>query len=436
MIDKIKEILREKKLLKGVRKVIIGYSGGPDSTFLREVLSGFYLEIILAYFNHNLRDDSGKEEEFVMDEAKRTGFKLRIGKGDVKRYCDNSSLSIEEGARLLRLNYLRDIKREEGGDVIVLGHNLDDQIENFFIRLFRKSGFGLSSMNYLKGDILRPLLDIRKNDIIQYLKRHNIPFYTDPSNENLSYLRNRIRKRLVPVLENIHENSIEGIKRSIINIRDMEIILEKQIEDIPIRKYRNYVEVDRDKFDELYTSLKFLLIRKMLSFFGLEMNLKRLHIANLPEKGIIELRDAYIENLPDKVIIVRKINEQEKELSLSGEECYGNFHLETKEVKFPVSFKKEGCEFFDLDKLELPLKVRSREKGDRVVLFGSKRNKKLNEIFINKKIPRSLRDTWPIIYDNCGIILIPGVKRSYRAPMRDKTKRILQIKYREVMDGQ
>ena len=112
MIKRIKNVLKEKKLLVGVEKIIIGYSGGPDSTLLAEVLSGYYeLEVILAYFNHNLRKDSKDEENFVIREAKRRKLKLLIDGADVRVYCEKFSLSIEEGARKLRFSYLEGAKK-------------------------------------------------------------------------------------------------------------------------------------------------------------------------------------------------------------------------------------------------------------------------------------------------------------------------------------
>lgn len=435
MIEEVKDFLEEKKLLTGIRRVIIGYSGGPDSTFLRDVLSGGNREVVLAYFNHNLRDDSTLEEEFVRKEAERVGLNLKTSGEDVRGYCKKHSLSIEDGARALRLNYLRRIKGEEGASIIALGHNLDDQIENFFIRLFRGSGFGLSSMRYCDGDIIRPLLHCRKEEIIKYLDSHSIPYYKDPSNEDTSFLRNRIRGELIPVIENIKDGSIKGLKKSIENIRDMEDALRKHIENIQVDKYRDYVEVDREDFDRLSISEKFLLVKKMLSFINREKELKRAHVTNLPLRGIIELKGSSIEMTPSKVLIVLKGEQYTKELPLGGELSFGGFYFKTLITEPPVKFPNNSSEYFDLEELKLPLGVKRREKGDQMVVFGANDKKKLKEIFINEKIPRTLRDSWPIIYDREGVILIPGLRRSNRAIVSDKTNKVLKIIYKEVKYG-
>jgi tRNA(Ile)-lysidine synthase len=429
-------VLREKKLLNGVSRVIIGYSGGPDSTLMTEVLSNYKgINVILAYLNHNLRKDSKDEENFVKREAKRRGLKLYVDGANVRDYCNRFSFSIEEGARNLRLAYLRKVKEEESANLIALGHNLDDKIENFFIRLLRGSGFGLSRMTYNDGDILRPLLDFRKNDIIDYLKENKIDFYIDPSNESEDYLRNRIRINLIPLLEEFQEGSIENIGRSIDNLRDIEKALEKQIDGIKITQHLNYAEIDRDDFASLPLSCKFLIISKMLSFFGSELELKRVHLERFPTRGVIELKSSKIEILPSRVIVAKNIDEKRKEVPLPGKISYGCYDIEAMIVYPPVELEKNGCEFFDLDSLDLPVKIRKKRVGDRIVAFGAQNSRKLKDLFIDSKIPRVLRDSYPIIFDKKGIILIPGIRRSNRAPVSEKTERILKIGYKEVTNA-
>jgi tRNA(Ile)-lysidine synthase len=436
VIKRIKNVIKKEKLLKGVNKILIGYSGGPDSTLLAEVLSDYDdLEVILAYFNHNLRKDSKNEENFVIKEAKKRKLKLLIDGANVRDYCNRSSLSIEEGARDLRFSYLRDTKNKENADLIALGHNFDDKIENFFIRLLRGSGFGLSQMSYRDGDILRPLLDVRKNEIVDYLKEKEIAFYVDPTNESEDYLRNRIRLKVIPLLEQSKESSMKNISRSIDNLRDIETALGMLIDSIKITRHFNYAEIDRDDFEILPSACKFLILKKMLSIFNGDLDLKRAHLKNLPKRGIIKLKSASLEVTPSRVIVAKDIVEEEKELPISGRVPYGYYNIETEVISPPVKLKAEDCEFFDLERLELPLKVRRKKIGDKLVTFGAKNTKKIKDIFIDNKIPRVLRSIQPIVYDKKGVVLIPGIKRSNRAPVSRKTKKILKIKYKEVANA-
>ena len=436
MIKRINNLLKEKKLLVGVKKIIIGYSGGPDSTLLAEVLSAYDgLEVILAYFNHNLRKDSKDEENFVKKEAKNKKLRLLIDGRDVRDYCNKHSFSIEEGARDLRFAYLRSIKSKEDADIIALGHNFDDKIENFFIRLLRGSGFGLSQMSYKDGDILRPLLDLRKKEIIDYLRGEKIDFYNDPTNKSEDYLRNKVRLKVIPLIEQIQEGSIDNISRSIDNLSDIEMALRSLIDSIEITRHSNYAEIDKSDFENLPSACKFLILKKMLSIFNSDLELKRAHLTNLPKKGIVKLKNSKLEMTSNKVIVAKNISEKEQELPLSGKISYGHYNIETKVVSPPIRLKVKGSEFFDLDCLELPLKVRRKKIGDRLVTFGAGNRKKIKDVFIDNKIPRVLRDIQPIVYDKKGVILIPGIKRSNRAPVLKKTERILEIRYKEVANA-
>lgn len=435
MIEKAFETIEDNKLLDDVEFIILGFSGGPDSTFLSEVLSGQNVNVLHAYFNHNLREDSREEEEFIKSIGEKRNLDLKIGGGDVEDYCREKSVSLEEGARKLRMNFLKGLMEEENADCIALGHNLDDRVENFFIRLLRGSGFGLASMNYRDGEIIRPLLDLRKDEIIRYLAANEIKYYRDPSNKNLNILRNSIRKKLIPVLENIDENAVESINRSIHNLEEIRRMLEREISKIKLSKYRNYVSVARDVFQGLSKSGRFLLFRRMLSVFERELSLKRKHIQNLPDKGIVKLKGAYLEVGEDRVIVAEDFTEKERDLECPDSILFGNFEINTEVVNKVDDVENKGVEFFDCEKIEFPLRVRVREDGDRIKLLGREGHGKIKDIFIDGKIPRLLRERWPVVCDSRGIILIPGLKRAGRALITEETEKILKIKFREVKDG-
>jgi tRNA(Ile)-lysidine synthase len=135
------------------------------------------------------------------------------------------------------------------------------------------------------------------------------------------------------------------------------------------------------------------------------------------------------------VIVAKSLKEGEKDLPLPGKIVYGNYDITTEILTPPVEVKTEGCEFFDLEGLQLPLRVKGKEKGDRLVTFGADNSKKLKDLFVNNKIPRILRGVYPVIYDKKGIILVPGIKRSNRASINKRTKKILKVMYKEVANA-
>ncbi|MEJ2306736.1 MAG: tRNA lysidine(34) synthetase TilS, partial [candidate division WOR-3 bacterium] len=272
-------------------------------------------------------------------------------------------------------------------------------------------------------------------EIMEYLRENKIAFYTDPTNKSDRYLRNRIRLKLIPLLEKIEKDASKNINRTIDNLKDIEEALERYVGSVRISRHLNYAEIERKDFEKLPSACKFLLLKKMLSIFNGELELKRAHIVNLPERGIVNLKSLNLELTPSGVIVAKNIFEKEKKLPLSGKVAFGNYNIETEVVPPPVKLKVKGSEFFDLGCLELPLKVRSKENGDRIVSFGSADTKKIKDVFINSKIPRILRDNHPIICDSKDIILVPGIKRSNMAPVTEKTEKILKIRYKEVINA-
>jgi len=219
MIERVKETIEKYRMIEKGEKVVCGYSGGSDSTFLFIALRELGYSISLAYMNHMLREDSEKEEEFVRTQAGKFGLELYMERIPVKKYAEERKLSLEEAARNLRYEFFERARKYFHADKVALGHNLDDLVETFFMRLLRGSGFGLSSIPPVRGCIVRPLIEIRREEIIKYLKEKNIPFYKDPSNQDTKFLRNRLRLEILPFLEKSFPNLYESVKRNVENLR-------------------------------------------------------------------------------------------------------------------------------------------------------------------------------------------------------------------------
>lgn len=435
MLSDVKNYIEEEGLLYGVKNIIIAYSGGPDSTFLKELFMRIDVNSILAYFNHNIRDDSEKEEEFVRNEAKKSGLPLIAGSEKVKKYCSDNSLSLEVAARELRYEFLFSVKERENAELIATGHNLDDHIENFFIRLFRGSGFGLTSMKIRENDIVRPLLRLRKKDIKKFLDDKGIPYYTDYSNLNTDFLRNRIRQKLIPVIENIYPDAIKGINKSIKNLRGMEESIKSKISNAPVEEFGKSAEIERKYFDNLNEAEKAMLLKKMLSMFDNELDFKRTHLKSIKDSSLIELSNSFIEVTSDKIIVSPKMHIEEKELKENEELEFGDFIIEVSVSEDKNELKENGAEYFDYDSLRFPLTVRARKNGDRIDCFGSNDSKKVKDIFINEKIPRIRRDLWPIICEKKDILLIPSLRRSNKAKVTDETNKIIKIKSKRIKNA-
>ena len=218
LLDKVRETTSKYRLINKGDKIVIGVSGGPDSLTLLKVLfklsKEFKLEIYIAHLDHMLRKDSYKDREFVERLAKDMRLAVISGKVDVMRLAQKGS--IEEIARNARLDFLFRVANKTRADAIALGHNLDDQAETVLMRLLRGTGLhGLSAMlpeKIICGHrIIRPLIEVSRKEIASFLKKTKLVPRIDKTNLDDAYFRNKVRNRLLPLLEKEYNPNIKEI---------------------------------------------------------------------------------------------------------------------------------------------------------------------------------------------------------------------------------
>ncbi|HEY5599542.1 MAG TPA: tRNA lysidine(34) synthetase TilS, partial [Candidatus Manganitrophaceae bacterium] len=193
------EALREFPIRPG-DKIVAGVSGGPDSVcllhLLRALSSRRRFSLHVAHLNHGFRPEAEEEAKFVEALSASWGLPITSSKISVPEFCKERGLSKQEGARQVRYQFLKEVARVVGAKWIAVGHTADDQAETFLMRLLRGAGTqGLGAIPKIReGSIIRPLLNIRRQEIVEALSREKIPSIEDPTNQQTVYLRNRIRR--------------------------------------------------------------------------------------------------------------------------------------------------------------------------------------------------------------------------------------------------
>lgn len=193
-------------------KIVLGVSGGPDSTCLLSVFSKlqkkYALELSIAHVNYHLRGkDSNQDEKFVEKLAEK--YELSLDILDAKVEGKNKS---EEKLRDVRYTFFEEVRKENKFDLIAVAHNADDQAETVLMRLIRGAGLaGLSAMSAKNGKIIRPLLDTTRKEILGYLKENKLSYRIDKTNKQTIYLRNKIRNKLIPYLEKNYNPNIKQV---------------------------------------------------------------------------------------------------------------------------------------------------------------------------------------------------------------------------------
>lgn len=214
LVQKIVRVIKDDQLISPGARIVVGTSGGADSTALLHILAnaGLDFHLTAVYVNHRLRpEEARREHEFVSLLSADLNVAYCTREVDVKAYAGKHGLSEEESARTLRYQVFKEICRESNSSVIAVGHTANDQVEEFFIRLIRGTGLkGLSGMSNKHGRVVRPLLTVSRDEVINYLNTHSLSYCHDSSNDDTRYLRNRVRHNLLPFLEHDYNPSIKN----------------------------------------------------------------------------------------------------------------------------------------------------------------------------------------------------------------------------------
>lgn len=453
IIQKVKKTIEKYNMLTVADHVLVGLSGGPDSVcllYLLHLLKPEYkLKISAAYIDHGLRpEDIPKEIEFCNLLCKSLDIPFHTKAVDVKTYAVQEKINLQEAARILRYASLEQISLLIKAHKIAIAHNADDQAETVIMRLLRGAGpAGLSGIHPVRKKIIRPLIEVEREEIENFLREKNMAYITDPSNESLKYLRNRIRYTLMPIIKSISPQAIKIISKTAEILREendyINITVSKTLMRLISRKTDQKVEL----FCNPMEPLNIVILRRALrvAIDGVR-DLRGITFEHIEE--IIKL----IKNgkpgdriyLPKGIRVIKGYStvvitaEPPQRLSTYEVTQPGDIFL--KEASVVLSLKEIKREelpnfgdgkntiYLDMDKLKFPLIIRARRPGDYFYPFGFGKRKKLQDFFVDEKIPRDERDIVPVIESNGSIVCIAGYRLDDRFKIDNTTKRCLEIK--------
>lgn len=461
VLQKVRETVTRHNMLERGDKVLVGVSAGPDSVcllhVLKELKEEYGLSLYIAHLHHGFRGSEADEDvRFVQDMGESLGIPVHIEYADIPSYIKRAGLSKQAGAREVRYRFFYRVADEAGADRIALGHTADDQAETFLMRLLRGSGGpGLSGIPPVRERIIRPLIDIYREEIRQFLSERGIRYRIDSSNLSPVYLRNKIRLELIPYLsKEFNPNIMDTLLRNLKILRDEEIFLDENVRKIYpgmlVSASKESVTFDAWK----YASLALPIRRRML----------RHAIESIAGEGAVALSFRHIEDslslldgdregevhLPCGLIVKRDretfgvylktaeapVRPYTYDVAIPGETPVPEVGITIRTAILDSSAyekQEEGDDpykaFFDLGKFSFPLIIRRREKGD---LFCPKgmagHKKKIKEYFIDRKIPRRERDKIPVLVSPEGILWVVGYRTDDRFRVTPDTKKILDVK--------
>ena len=232
MFKTINHFVTHNQLIEPKQIIVVGLSGGPDSMFLLNYLIHIRTEqnltLIAAHLDHEWRKDSAQDVLFCQQFCEKNNVQFVAGRACELSIKTPKTGSKEEAGRMLRRAFFQEIKKEYNADSIALAHHLDDQLETFFIRLLRGTTVtGLACMRPKQAPYIRPLLCIKKQEILDYLAHKQIPYLIDPTNKSPDFLRNRIRMSLIPVLEQIDTRYFTNMQKVIGTMQETDAFLQQ-----------------------------------------------------------------------------------------------------------------------------------------------------------------------------------------------------------------
>jgi tRNA(Ile)-lysidine synthase len=378
-------------------RVVVAVSGGPDSlallSILREILPVIPLHLRVAHFDHGWRAASHDDRDFVAAIAAKWGFDFHTG-----RAAAHTPRS-ENAARTARYAFLRQAAAQTNSTAIALGHTQDDQVETLLLHLLRGSGSrGLAAMRRREGDLARPLLDISRRDIEAYLARVHLVPRRDPTNDDPRFTRNRLRQQLLPVIDAFDPAARELLARTADILSEEDHYLDEQVGRLPDDIARN-----REAFSKLPPALQRRFIRRLI-----------------PDAGFLEV---------EATRRADSLSPSEPGPKLATPPALPIAHVTVRTCTCdPATFKaRDQVAHLDADLVQLPLTVARRQPGDRMRPLGLPQPKRLQDILVDARVPRHLRDSLPVVCDREEIVWIPGVTVADSKRVTPGTRRQLHL---------
>lgn len=420
-------------------------SGGADSVallyLLKKISLQFKLDLQIAHVNYGLRASADKDQALVKALASKYEIPLHVKKLETKLLSN-----IEESARNIRYDFFSYLVEKEGLNKVALGHNQNDKVETFLLNLIRGSGLtGLTSLRPQRNEFIRPLLFVQKTEIKAFAKSRGLQYREDPTNKSLEFKRNILRLKVIPEMQKINPLFVENV------LSEIELLTSLK-ETIDAKVDRAFAKISTVKNDEVSLDLNELkshprfiqteIIRKGLARTAGNLNdltRKNIHqILEMSEKPYgtkkISLPGGLISTqVYDKVTFslreeIGKASTPETKLPCNSEVIFLSFSISYQDSKERIPQRNQkNLVFIDKEKAK-ELLIRLKRPGDRINIGGTA-SKKLQDLFVDLKIPRAERDSWPVVVSGKEVVWVPGIRlnENFRATRTTQSIGVLAI---------
>ena len=400
-------------------KILVALSGGADSVALLRILIELGYSCEAAHCNFHLRgDESERDEQFVRQLCGQLQVPVYVAHFNTEQEAKANRISVEMAARELRYRWFEEVRLSCGAEVVAVAHHRDDNVETFLLNLVRGTGInGLRGMRPRNGNVVRPLLCLDRKEIMNYLEEIGQPYVTDSTNLQDRFTRNKIRLRLLPLLEEMNPSVRETIMNTSRCLDDVSTIyniaVEQALERIRTQDGILIPALQRETAPE---TLLFEVLYP-LGFNAAQVSDIFRSLDSQPGK-YFEAGGWRVVKDRNQLLIAR--NEAEKEPVLEMTKCDNTPGYEFEHDK--------RVAYFDAEKLDAPLSLRHWEKGDSFVPFGMAGHKKVSDYLTDCKFSLLQKERLWVLCCGADIIWLVGERSDDRFKVGPDTRKILRIR--------
>lgn len=422
----------EPHLLSGLPKdtpILLALSGGADSRALLHMLLSYGAPLSVAHVDHGIRGETAKRDrEFCEALAKEAKLPFYLLTADIPALAKQNHLGLEEQARIERYRFFEKIMREQNIPILATAHNATDNAETLLFRMARGTGLsglcGISPARSFGGGVLiRPILDVTKEEILAYCKRHSLSFVTDESNEDLSYARNRIRHKILPELTKLNEGAVRHISELCRTLREDEAFLKNAANEILKKEQPNSISLS--VWCDLSPSLKNRVLDRLFGepplsaknreeIFALAARALPHSSLDLPAHRRVQIENGrllatFSETEPLEPLLETPVGLGATELSDRGMLFLIDSETNPNELRLSAKniYKNETTIHINSDRIKNGLFLRSRREGDTILQNGM--HKKIRKLQNECALPLPLRTALPLLCDGDGVLWCPPV---------------------------
>ncbi len=449
VLEKAKKAINEYKMLENVSTVVVGLSGGADSVCLLHVLytlkDEYKLKLIASHVNHGIRGEEAENDAtFSKNFAEALGVDFKLLKVDCVKEARENGETTEEAGRRLRYEFFNSLCEDKNA-VIATAHNSNDNLETVIFNITRGSALsGAKGIPPKRDNIIRPLIFCSREEIEGYCKENNLSFVTDSTNLSDDYTRNKIRHNVLPELEKVNSNVVEAFTRFSESVRIDDDYLNSVAENALKKAKLSECSYNTEVINSLHESIKRRVILKAINRFSEELpDSKKINavLSCINENSKIQLyKNCYCESKENELKFFNNDNNKECEKQEPKILECENFNIVFGEYTVEGEFFSKSSQkindllldnLIDCDTINGNLILRTRNEGDKIMLFRRGVTKTLKKLFIEDDIPKEKRGLIPVLADETGVVWVSGFGVNKSNAVKENTKNILSVSVSE-----